>query len=273
MRPRLGFRDRSMFRLAVMILLAAAVHALFILYLLSPEQEEERRPTVVELQLPSPQPRPESTSEESPSELPVAPHEPEPEPEPEPTDDPAPAAKKKPLDHPEEVAAPSAVSTPERQPAPAPTPPPPLAPPRLNLDALYSDRASIAHELSQQPTPRRQLGERPRHRYLSRTTRDPLYASYFESWIRKVTRVGEMNYPANLSGVLRLDVTLHHTGEILSMSISRSSGNQQLDQATRRIVEMAAPFAPFPDAIRRENDSMTVSKVWRFISNESTIEP
>lgn len=165
------------------------------------------------------------------------------------------------------------VVTPAPQPDPTSTPPPKAAPPRLNLDTLYGDRASIAHEISQQPVPQRQLGERPRHRYISRTTRDPLYASYFDSWISKVTRVGEMNYPANLSGVLRLDVTLHHSGEILSTNISRSSGDQKLDQATLRIVEMAAPFAPFPDAIRRENDSMTVSKIWRFISNESTIEP
>ena len=48
----------------------------------------------------------------------------------------------------------------------------------------------------------------------------------------------------------------------------RSSGHPLLDDAARRIVELAAPFAPFPDDIRAEVDILHVTRTWNFLDNQ-----
>jgi protein TonB len=49
--------------------------------------------------------------------------------------------------------------------------------------------------------------------------------------------------------------------------VRRSSGHQMLDDAAVRIVELAAPFAPFPDDIREEVDILHVTRTWNFLDN------
>ena len=48
------------------------------------------------------------------------------------------------------------------------------------------------------------------------------------------------------------------------MDISRSSGKKLLDDAARRIVQMAAPYAVFPEAIRRDTDVIEITRTWTF---------
>ena len=37
-----------------------------------------------------------------------------------------------------------------------------------------------------------------------------------------------------------------------------------LDDAARRIVQMASPYAAFPDAIRRDTDVLEITRTWTF---------
>ena len=93
-----------------------------------------------------------------------------------------------------------------------------------------------------------------------------------EAWRAKVERVGNLNYPdearrQNLSGSLILDVSLNPDGSIEQVTIRRSSGKQILDDAAIRIVELASPFAPFPDNIRDNTDILHITRTWQFIDN------
>ena len=113
---------------------------------------------------------------------------------------------------------------------------------------------------------------RPRRTFISANTREYKYAAYMEAWRAKVERVGNLNYPdearrQNLSGSLILDVSLNPDGSIEQVTIRRSSGKQILDDAAIRIVELASPFAPFPDNIRDNTDILHITRTWQFIDN------
>ena len=118
--------------------------------------------------------------------------------------------------------------------------------------------------------------KRPKRTFISASTREYKYAAYMEAWRAKVERVGNLNYPEearrrNISGQLVLDVALNPDGKINQITIRRSSGHKVLDDAAIRIVELAAPYAPFPDAIRAETDVLHITRTWQFL--ESTRLP
>ncbi|MBL4763314.1 MAG: energy transducer TonB [Gammaproteobacteria bacterium] len=113
--------------------------------------------------------------------------------------------------------------------------------------------------------------KRPKLLTLSARTREAIEASYLEAWVRKVERVGNLNYPdavrrQKISGSLRLNIRLNAEGEVLRTSISRSSGNTLLDQAAIHIVALASPFAEFPITLRKKADQINIIRTWEFSS-------
>lgn len=113
---------------------------------------------------------------------------------------------------------------------------------------------------------------RPRRKAIGAGTREYKYANYLEAWCRKVERVGNLNYPEEakrrkLYGNLTLQVALRADGNLERVRVLRSSGFDLLDEAAVRIVELAAPFSPFPPAIRAETDMLDITRTWRFLSS------
>ncbi len=96
------------------------------------------------------------------------------------------------------------------------------------------------------------------------------FAQYMEDWRVKVERVGTLNYPeaakGKLYGSLLLSVRIKNDGSVERVDIDRSSGHRVLDDAARRIVRMAEPFAAFPADIRRDFDSLEITRTWSFTS-------
>lgn len=94
-------------------------------------------------------------------------------------------------------------------------------------------------------------------------------AWYVQNWVSKVTRVGNINYPtearrAGVYGTLRMLVSMKKDGTIKEVAVLQSSGSRLLDDAAIRIVRMAAPFAPFPDAMRENVDELEIIRTWSF---------
>ena len=113
-----------------------------------------------------------------------------------------------------------------------------------------------------------------RQKYISVNTKDYKYAAYMEAWRAKVERIGNMNYPnkareKELSGNLSLDVSLRQDGTVKEINIRRSSGHDVLDKAAIEIVKLAAPFAPFPTAIKKEVDILHVTRTWKFVNDQN----
>ena len=115
--------------------------------------------------------------------------------------------------------------------------------------------------------------QRPRRKFISASTKEYRYAAYMEAWRAKVERVGNLNYPEEarrrkLSGSLLLEVALNADGTINEIMIRRSSGEKILDDAAIRIVELAAPYAPFPQNIKQETGVLHIIRTWQFMDNQ-----
>jgi len=159
--------------------------------------------------------------------------------------------------------------------APAPTPneaPEPAELPsateilQRTLDAVRLE-AQIAKEMDA-------YAKRPKRRFVGARAEEYRFARYVEDWRMKVERIGNLNYPEaarakKLYGSMLLTVGVRADGSLESIMIDRPSGVKILDLAARRIVEMAAPFAPFPADIRRDTDILYITRTWTFAPGDS----
>jgi len=109
----------------------------------------------------------------------------------------------------------------------------------------------------------------PRRKYIGAQAKEYRFARYVEDWRMKVERIGNLNYPeaarANrLYGSLVLTVSIRADGSVEDVKVNRKSGHRVLDAAAVKIVEMAGPYAPFPDDIRRDTDVLSITRTWTF---------
>jgi protein TonB len=128
------------------------------------------------------------------------------------------------------------------------------------------DMASLHPETSRQ---RQWKSTLPRREFISANTREYEFASYMSSWVSKVERIGNLNYPhelrqKKLHGDLILTVGIQQNGTVESIDVRRSSGILEIDRAAINIVQMAAPYAPLPDNITDRVDILHITRTWRF---------
>ncbi|MBK1681892.1 energy transducer TonB [Rhodocyclus tenuis] len=118
-----------------------------------------------------------------------------------------------------------------------------------------------------------EYNKRPRKRNIGLRTDEYRFAQYVEDWRQKVERIGTLNYPdaarGKLYGSLVLTVTIRNDGSVEKIEINRSSGHRILDDAARRIVQMASPYSPFPPDIRRDTDILEITRAWSFVNGDS----
>jgi protein TonB len=162
---------------------------------------------------------------------------------------------------------------PVASPTPAPTPSTPDARdlPSANelmhrtLEAMRLE-AQIAKEMEV-------YQQRPKRRFVGARAEEYRFARYVEDWRSKIERVGNLNYPSaarqlKLYGSLLITVSIRSDGSVESVEINRSSGHRVLDAAAVKIVEMSAPFAPFPTDIKRDTDVLHITRTWMFTRGE-----
>lgn len=127
--------------------------------------------------------------------------------------------------------------------------------------------ASLQAQLDRQ---RQEYARRPRkYTISSASTKKSQDALYLDTWRRRIEAVGNVNYPdqarrERLYGSLRLLVAILPDGQVDDIQILQSSGHKLLDQAAVKIVETAAPFAPFPEEMLADVDILEIIRTWRF---------
>ncbi|MGD8571062.1 MAG: TonB family protein, partial [Gammaproteobacteria bacterium] len=120
---------------------------------------------------------------------------------------------------------------------------------------------------------RKVTSNKPNKKYLTAQTKEYRFASYEESWRKKVERIGTLNFPdeairSKLTGNVRMSVTIQADGSVKSIKITKYSGHKVLDDAAVRIVKMAAPFARFPEEIRKDYDEIVIVRTWQFLAGQ-----
>jgi protein TonB len=114
---------------------------------------------------------------------------------------------------------------------------------------------------------------RPRKRYNSPSTREEVYAIYYDGLRRKIEDRGTHNFPEvagkKLYGELTMVVTVNFDGKVLDAEVAETSGNLALDRRARTIARAAGPFGRFTEAMRRQADQIVVVSRFKFTRDET----
>ena len=153
--------------------------------------------------------------------------------------------------------------------APAP------AEPQRELRGVELRDSSLAMVRSLEAQVSRQIDEynqRPKKTFVGVRAAEFRFAQYVEDWRLKIERIGTLNYPdsarGRIYGSLRLSVSINADGTLNKLEVERSSGQPVLDQAAEKIVKMGAPYARFPDSIKRDTDILVITRTWNFAQGD-----
>ena len=141
--------------------------------------------------------------------------------------------------------------------APSPQPAPAPRPPELKPVEQAKPDKSLA-------TP----DNRRRRTIFGRTDRDVVAMMYAEGWRQKV----ELNAAFDTLKAAKVapytnpvvTVALRSDGSVDSIVINQSSGVAEVDAAVRKIIQVLAPYAPFPRDLAAEYDVIEIRRIWSF---------
>ena len=113
----------------------------------------------------------------------------------------------------------------------------------------------------------------PTRRYISPSTREEVYAVYYDAMRRKIEQKGTQNFPQlagkKLYGELTMTMTVSADGSVLATVVVQSSGNPTLDRWARELVQSTGPFDPFTSAMRAKADQIVVVSSFNFGRDDS----
>ncbi len=114
---------------------------------------------------------------------------------------------------------------------------------------------------------------RPKRRYVSPSTREEVYALYYDQLRRKIEDRGTRNFPEyqgkKLYGELTMIVTVDALGRVVDTEVVQRSDSPVLDRRAVAIVKAAAPFGPFTPEMRAKADQIVVVSRFRFTREEA----
>lgn len=153
---------------------------------------------------------------------------------------------------------------------------PPPAP-----EALHDSTESLQREEKRQLLSK-QLAEierrihrenaQPRKRVLGPSTREEVYAVYYDHLRHTIEERGTADFPSangkKLYGELTMAITVHADGRVLKTEVVQGSGNAALDRRAEAIARAAGPFGRFSQAMRKEADQLWVVSRFRFTRDE-----
>ena len=113
------------------------------------------------------------------------------------------------------------------------------------------------------------LGPRPEKNASTTNAVASKAAPYLARWRSRIETVGNKHYrslvPARIKkGHVTLTVSLDADGSIHSVRILRRSRYPALDAAVLKMIRLAAPFAPFPQSLRKLTDRLTFTYQWNY---------
>jgi len=144
-------------------------------------------------------------------------------------------------------------------------------------DAVEQQQQIISARIATLQARMDQYNAQPRRRFTGPAAAQAQYAAYVEAWRLRIEELGTEHYPVEargrIYGSLQLSVTIRRDGSLAHIDIDRPSEHAILNLAARRIVQLAAPFAPLPDDLARTTDTLTITRVWHFTDQQLDTTP
>jgi protein TonB len=139
-----------------------------------------------------------------------------------------------------------------------------------DLTELDLQMARKAEEIARE---QQLYAKRPRRKFISASTQQYEYAGYMHSYVARIERIGNLNYPdearrRNLSGRVMLNVAVRRDGSVESIEVQQSSGIPVLDAAAIQSVRLAEPFPPLPPT-RDNEDVLNITRTWDWLPSGS----
>ena len=155
-------------------------------------------------------------------------------------------------------------------PAPDPNRPDSPAPEQVQREQTRRQLSTLLAEIERRIQTE---NERPRKRYIGPSTREAVYAVYYDRLRRRIEDKGTENFPETagkkMYGELTLAVTINFDGRIHQVEIVEGSGNRALDRRAMAIVRSAGPFGRFNPAMRRQSELIEVVSRFKFTRDET----
>lgn len=111
----------------------------------------------------------------------------------------------------------------------------------------------------------------PRKTFVAPSAAASHYAAYLDGWRVRIEEIGTRHYPeearGRLYGSLQITVSIRPDGSVAAINIDRPSQYAVLNQAARRIVQLASPFPPLPADIARKTDILVITRTWHFVND------
>lgn len=110
--------------------------------------------------------------------------------------------------------------------------------------------------------------QQPRYFFSGPSTRASEFAAYIEAWQTKIERIGTEHYPTQARGQssarLQLTVYIQRNGEINRIEFDQPADDPLFNLAAQRVVQLAAPFAPFTPEMAQKADILAITRTWHF---------
>jgi len=147
---------------------------------------------------------------------------------------------------------------------------------KLQAEIKIDQSFEIARLQAEIDRQQEQTAKRPKKKFLTARTHEATSAKYMYRWVEKVERIGNLNYPDavrrnKLAGAVVMTVGILKNGSIESILVEESSGQRILDDAAKRIVQLASPFEPLVGQLGEETDILYITRTWDFQSSNSVI--
>ncbi|MFY7904949.1 MAG: energy transducer TonB [Burkholderiaceae bacterium] len=145
----------------------------------------------------------------------------------------------------------------------------PLTPEELEKERKRQQMVKMLAEIEKRVN---EENARPRKRYISPSTREEVYALYYDELRRKIEDHGTLNFPQDggkkLYGELTMVITVNKDGQVLETEVVQGSGNRLLDRRARAIVQ-ALSFGRFTPGMLSRADQIVVVSRFKFTRDET----
>ncbi|MEY2341584.1 energy transducer TonB [Acidithiobacillus sp. IBUN Pt1247-S3] len=98
-----------------------------------------------------------------------------------------------------------------------------------------------------------------------RNPETPAADFYIAGWIQKLERIGDLNYPGEMVGNLKVKVVLNPEGGLQRIIMVHSSGNPKLDAAAEQIIRLSFPYTRFSEQLRKQTRRIEIPLNMHFL--------